>query len=389
MCVHILGLRVPFHRDSSVSRLPLYSWIAFLAIWRFLTVVFHGSHGFQFSLIPWYAVACDSEANFAPCRSNSLGISRDRESVFGLFAPSLVRRSLSSFPRVPLWPLTHWKSVVAVRLRSRKAALLNRSAFLMPIQPLSSHVCRCVVRPSIAYLESDIIVRGQKLGKESMAAIMAASSPTWLDWWGPGIRIAAFLVWLGPIQMPLPHWASNFPLLLHVPSVYTVVPWWRWFTLMMWLRRAGKVEILLGSVNILKHSARLCLQVIEGLNRILLLVTRTSRLLFFLAGVSDRLSWLSPGSRGFSFGTMRSIRARASTAQSWGWLHPAVRSFEQSLQMHWGSGVWGKSRPLFRSRADVVIRSATVATEWVPRRHFAVLVVRGRAAAFRWYHAGS
>jgi hypothetical protein len=120
--------------------------------------------------------------------------------------------------------------VVAMRLRSRKAARLKRSAFLIPIQPLSSQVCRYVVRPSIAYLESDMIVRGQNFGKESMAAMMAAISPTWLDWWGPGMRNAAFFAWFGAIQMPLPHRASCFPLLLHAPSVYTVTPRWRWFT---------------------------------------------------------------------------------------------------------------------------------------------------------------
>jgi hypothetical protein len=38
-----------------------------------------------------------------------------------------------------------------------------------------------------------MIVRGQNFGKESMAAIIAAISPTWLDWWEPGMCIAAFL----------------------------------------------------------------------------------------------------------------------------------------------------------------------------------------------------
>src|SRR5712672_2324075 len=120
-------------------------------------------------------------ANLVPCRSNSLGTSRGRVSSLGLFAPSLASWSLYSFPRVPLWPLTHWKLVVAERFQSRKAALLKRLAFLMPIHPWSSHVCRCVVRPSIAYFESDIIVSGQNPGVESVAAMMVASSPTWLD----------------------------------------------------------------------------------------------------------------------------------------------------------------------------------------------------------------
>ena len=119
MRVHKLGFWVPFHIDLSVSRSPLYLWIAFLAVWRFLVVVFLGSCGFLISLIPWYTIACVIEANLAPWVSNSLGILRCRMSLFGLFAPSLARRSLSSFPWVPLWPLIHWKSVVAMRLHSR------------------------------------------------------------------------------------------------------------------------------------------------------------------------------------------------------------------------------------------------------------------------------
>ena len=119
MRVRKLGFQVPFHMDSSVSRSPLYPGIVFLAVWRFLVVVFLGSRGFLISLIPWYAIACVIEANLAPWVSNSLGISRCRMSLFGLFAPSLARRSLSLFPWVPLWPLIHWKSVVTMRLRSR------------------------------------------------------------------------------------------------------------------------------------------------------------------------------------------------------------------------------------------------------------------------------
>lgn len=155
------------------------------------------------------------------------------------------------------------------------------------------------------------------------------------------------------------------------------------------MRFAGRVDILFGFVKILKHSARSRLQVIDGLKCILPSFARASRLLFFLVGVSDKLSWMSPGSRGFNLGMIRFIRARASAAHSWGWLQFLLRSCEQSLHRHWGPFVWGMSCPLFRIHADVVMRSATVATEWVSRRHFAVLVVKGRAAAFRWYQAGS
>jgi hypothetical protein len=134
-------------------------------------------------------------------------------------APSLASRLLSSFPRTPSCPLTHWKSVVAMRLRSRNAALLKRGAFLMPIQPLFSQEGRCVVRPSMAYLESDIIVKGQNFGTDAAATMIAAISPTWFDCQGPGTRIEAFRSWLGPIQTPLPHRAFSCPLFMQAPSV--------------------------------------------------------------------------------------------------------------------------------------------------------------------------
>jgi hypothetical protein len=52
------------------------------------------------------------------------------------------RRSLCSIPGVPSSFWVHRKSVVAVRRRRRYAALLNRSAFFIPIQLRSSHVFR-------------------------------------------------------------------------------------------------------------------------------------------------------------------------------------------------------------------------------------------------------
>lgn len=158
-----------------------------------------------------------------------MGISRDRMSASGLSAPSLARRSLSSFPSVPSCPLIHLKSVVAIRLRRTCAAYLKKSAFLIPIHPSFSHVGRWVVRPSMAYFESDIIVRGQNLGIDEAATMMAAISPTWLDCWVPGIRIEAFRTSLGPTQTPLPLRASSLPLFIQAPSVYIVIPAWRWF----------------------------------------------------------------------------------------------------------------------------------------------------------------
>jgi hypothetical protein len=159
MRVRMFRFRLPFHIDASVSSVPLYALIAVCVVWMFCVVV---GLGFRFvcSRIPWYAMACVMVANLAPCRSKSLGISRESGSSSGLFAPSLARRSLCSFPRVPLWPFTHWKSVVAMRCWSRNAAHLKKFAFCIPIHPRSSQVGRCVVRPFMAYMESDTIVSG-------------------------------------------------------------------------------------------------------------------------------------------------------------------------------------------------------------------------------------
>ncbi len=104
-------------------------------------------------------------------------------------------------------------------LFSRYAACLKNSTFSTPIQPLSSHLLKCCVRPSITYLKSDIMVSGQKFGKELIASITAMISPTWLDCLIPGTLMAAFLPWFDLIQMLLPHLAFAFPLFQHAPSM--------------------------------------------------------------------------------------------------------------------------------------------------------------------------
>ena len=53
---------------------------------------------------------------------------------------------------------------------------MNNGAFFMLIQPMSSQVFRWVVSQLIAYLESDIIVRGRNGGVAEVAWIMAAIS---------------------------------------------------------------------------------------------------------------------------------------------------------------------------------------------------------------------
>lgn len=56
----------------------------------------------------------------------------------------------------------------------------GRGAFL-------EKVLKWLVSPSMAYLESDRIVSGRNGGVMEMAWMIAAISPTWFDWWGPGI----------------------------------------------------------------------------------------------------------------------------------------------------------------------------------------------------------
>ena len=55
-------------------------------------------------------------------------------SALGLFAPSLARWSLFSFPRVPSCPFMHLNFVMAIWLCGTCAAFL-KSAFLIPIHP--------------------------------------------------------------------------------------------------------------------------------------------------------------------------------------------------------------------------------------------------------------
>lgn len=148
------------------------------------------------------------------------------------------------------------------------------------------------------------------------------------------------------------------------------------------------VDILSGSVNILKHSARLFLQVIVGSKRMWPFVLLASWFLSFLCGDRERLSWWFLASRGFILGAIRCMRDRASAAQAWGFLQPLARSWEQSVQGHCTLGMCGKIGAGVRKRADVETRSATVVVACFLRRHLAVDVVRGRVVACGWYHAG-
>jgi hypothetical protein len=149
--------------------------MASLAHWMFSDVVALRYFGFL-SCIPLYAIACMSTDNFAPCRLYSAGMLRSMASGNSFSAPSFARQSLSSFPWFPSWPFTHWKVVVADILFRRYAAFLKKSAFLILIQPQSSHSLRNIVRPSIVYFESDIILIGQFVGTTEAVTIIAVIS---------------------------------------------------------------------------------------------------------------------------------------------------------------------------------------------------------------------
>ena len=82
------------------------------------------------------------------------------------------------------------------------------------------------------------------------------------------------------------------------------------------LRFAGRSEIFSGLVNILKHSARLDLFVIEGLKVISLLVLCATAFLAFLVEVSERLSLWGALNSGFSLGVISCILANASCVQA-------------------------------------------------------------------------
>ena len=132
---------------------------------------FLGADGF-FSRISAYAFACVRVANLAPYRSYSTGISRSSMSGIALVAPLFASLSLSSFPIVPLWPLTHCRVVLAEWCLSKWIVFRKSWAFFIFIHPSFSQVSRCVIRPSITYLESETILRGQNLGVELVAAVL-------------------------------------------------------------------------------------------------------------------------------------------------------------------------------------------------------------------------
>lgn len=101
-----------FQIVSSVSRFFDISCIVYLAISRFLFVVFHCFIWALF-LRFWYANVCVIFESFAPCTSNSIGIFRSIWSYVSFSAPLLAKESAASFPSFPECPFIHSKVVCA------------------------------------------------------------------------------------------------------------------------------------------------------------------------------------------------------------------------------------------------------------------------------------
>ena len=77
----------------------------------------------------------------------------------------------------------------------------------------------------MTYLESVMILIGWYGAIAVIAAITAASSPTWFDWASPGIQMARFFGSFWSNHTPLLHLAFAFPLLMQAPSMNTVTSW--------------------------------------------------------------------------------------------------------------------------------------------------------------------
>ena len=114
----IIGFCSPHHMVLSVSRVCVYSAIAICALSRLFNVAGR-VYGPLCSRMPLYAIACDKVASFAPCKSNSFGISRFSSSGFAFSAPSFASWSLPSFPSSLLCLFTHLNNVGADRLLRR------------------------------------------------------------------------------------------------------------------------------------------------------------------------------------------------------------------------------------------------------------------------------
>ena len=216
----------------------------------------------------------------------------------------------------------------------------------------------------------------------------AAISLTWLDWVFPGIHRALFLGSSWANQTLLPQHAFLLPLFMQVLSVYTMIsshrrvgPWCLYL-------QAIWVGVLLGSVKIWKHLARLSLQVIDGSKVITPFVSLAWLFLCFRDLVRDRPSGGSCFS-GLCLGGIRFSLVRASAAHLCRFSHPIFLSFMHSVHVQFLFFQWVVCWVGWQRHADVLTRSATWKTLCLWRRHFALVLAIGFCSAERWYHTGS
>ena len=166
----------------------------------------------------------------------------------------------------------------------------------------------------------------------SIVVMTAAISPTWLDWASPDIRSALFLGLSWVNQTLLPQRAFLLPLFMQVLSVYTVISLHRRVGPWCLYLQAIWVGVLLGSVKIRKHSARLPLQVIDGSKVIAPFVSLAWTFLCLQDLVRDRQSRGSCLS-GLCLGGMRFSLVRASAAHLCRFSHPIFLSFVHSVHV--------------------------------------------------------
>ena len=128
------GLFMLIHIVVSVLSLLVKRLMAVLARSMFSVDDWRIRTGFLLRM-PLYASAWVSDDIFAPWTLKLSGIFRSRSVGVRLAAPSFASWSHCLLPSMPLWPLTHWKVVVAVQRCSRYAAFWKNWAFSMPIHP--------------------------------------------------------------------------------------------------------------------------------------------------------------------------------------------------------------------------------------------------------------
>ena len=129
---------------------------------------------------------------FSPCTQWVFGPLSPVSWSGSIHVPSAASLSAPSFPSMPACPFTHCSTVLAVLALSQAVVHLKSGPCFIPIQSFASQSEACLVSPSIANLESLLILSGRFPGVSFITRRIASSSATWLDCFVPGTRIATF-----------------------------------------------------------------------------------------------------------------------------------------------------------------------------------------------------